>query len=146
MSLCRCPMSRWLQRTSWRFSSPASPLWTWGRPTPTSAWLLPASSPSLTAPPPASSVHRLTVSTAFTPLHDTARKDPHLGRALAWLSDKVQTFLFNVWHPLTRVSAHKLRARTPTALWQQMQRLSTSHPVTRSPLKQLLLSTATAPS
>lgn len=66
-SLCRCPMSRWLQRTFWRFSSPGSPLWIWGQPTQTSAWPWPASSPSLTAPPPASSVHRLTVSTAFTP-------------------------------------------------------------------------------
>lgn len=60
-------MSRWPLRTFWRFSFPGSQLWTWGRPTPTSAWLWPASSPSLTAPLPASSVHRPTVSTAFAP-------------------------------------------------------------------------------
>lgn len=64
VSPCRCPMLRWLQRTSWRFTSPASPLSTSGRPTRTSAWPWPASSPSLTAPPPASSAHRPTVSTA----------------------------------------------------------------------------------
>lgn len=70
VSPCRCPMLRWLQRTSWRFTSPASPLSTSGRPTRTSAWPWPASSPSLTAPPPASSAHRPTVSTAL-PWHVT---------------------------------------------------------------------------
>lgn len=65
VSLCRCPMLRWLQRTSWRFTSPASPLSTSGRPTRTSVWPWPASLPSLTAPPPASSAHRPTVSTVL---------------------------------------------------------------------------------
>lgn len=64
VSPCRCPMLRWLQRTSWRFTFPASPLWTSGQPTQTSAWPWLASSPSLTAPPPASSAYRPTVSKA----------------------------------------------------------------------------------
>lgn len=59
---------------------------------------------------------------------------------------KVQTFLFNVCHPLTRVSVHRHLAHAPTVFWQQMQLLSTSHPATRFLLKQLLHSTATTPS
>lgn len=85
-SPCRCPMLRWLRRTSWRFTSPASPLSTSGRPTRTSAWLWPACSPSLTAPPPASSAQRPTVSTALLRHVPPAEKPscPRCERRLWW--------------------------------------------------------------
>lgn len=99
--LCRCPTWRWLQRTFWRFSSPGSPRWTWGQPTPTSAWLWPAFWPSLTAPQPVSSVHRLTVSRWFTPSKPNTQSNTPGGKR----ADKVQTFCVCLLSP-QHMSAH----------------------------------------
>lgn len=107
-------MSRWLQKTSWRFSSRVSRHWTWDLPTQTLAWLWPAYSPSSTAPLPASSVHRLTVSAAFTPSKQNKTKHTMIntrGGGLTpalHLPTKCKHFLFSVWYPLTHVSTHKL--------------------------------------
>lgn len=133
-------MLKWLQRIFWRFSSPGLPLWTWGQPTQTSAWLWLAFSPSLTAPPPASSVPRLTVSTAFTPTWQNTYspgENSHTPPSLH-LPTKCKHFRFNVCYPLIHVSTHKLLKCAPTVFWQQMQRLSTSHLATCSLQKQLL--------
>ena len=112
--LCRCPTSRWLQRISWRSSSPGSPLWTWGQPTLTSAWQWPVFSPSLTAPPPASSVPRLTVSSTFTPSQRKTRSRAHLRRMLtrraAYICQQGATVPLNACYSLTRVSTQKLLA------------------------------------
>ncbi len=137
-------MWRWLQRTFWRFSSRDSPLWTWGQPTPTSAWRWPAFSPSSIAPPPASSAHRLTVSTAFTPSQQNAQwcTPGETYHSFPGSVNKVQTFLFDVWYPLACVSTYKLLSCTSTVFWQQMQCLPTSHPATCSLLEQLLHSMA----
>lgn len=72
---------------------------------------------------------------------NTCGECPHA--AFPTSANKAQTFLLNVCCSLTRVSTHKLLARTPTVFWQQTQRFSTPQPVIHSLRKQLLLHSTT---